>query len=437
MARPVFAARAGHPTLSTADAARELLAGARAAARVGLAFEVAPGSAPPPCVFDDIEEAARLLDLSEGLAAAGEASGDHVRVALCDGCGARHACPGPLRALAAEVQAAGRQVPPGAPGIPATRERERVLRELRSVLFKTGPDGKVDEQRVLRINFHCNQACDFCFVSRELPPPEDALLQAELLEVARRGASLAISGGEPTLNLRLPEYLARAAELGIDRVQLQTNAVKMSDPAYTAELVAAGLHDAFVSLHGITAAVSDRVTAAPGTFVKTLAGIENLLRAGVGVCLNFVLCAYNAAELAELPDFVARTLLVIPGARCQLNFSFVAAGSENVPRDTGLIPRFSDVAWALEAALGRARALGMPFLGFDSQCGVPACFLPEEVRAQWFVDDLPDAELDAFAGAFRKAEACSGCALSRRCYGLRAAYAETYGTGELRPLPRA
>ena len=99
-----------------------------------------------------------------------------------------------------------------------------------------------------------------------------------------------------------------------------------------------------------------------------------------------------------------------------------------------MLLRFSDVAWALEAALARARALGVPLLGFDSQCGVPACFLPEEVRAAWFVEDLPEEEIGAFAGAFRKGEACARCALTRRCYGLRTAYAETYGTGELRAV---
>jgi MoaA/NifB/PqqE/SkfB family radical SAM enzyme len=434
VARHILAGPGLHAPLSVADAARELAEGARAASRAGLALVTAPGSAPPPCVFDDLASVAGMLHLSEGLVEAGEASRDHARIPLCEGCGARHVCPGPRREVAAEVAAIGRRVPSGAPGVPLARERERVLRELRSVLFKTGRDGAVEEQRVLRINFHCNQACDFCFVSRELPAPEEALLEAELVEVARRGASLAISGGEPTLNPRLVAYLARARELGIDPVQLQTNAIKMSDPAYTAELVAAGLRNAFVSLHGTTAATSDRVTAAPGTFVKTVEGIKNLRRAGVSVCLNFVLCAYNAAELAELPDFVAREILAVPGAPAELNFSFVAAGSENVPRDTGLVPRFSDVAWALEAALDRARALGLPFLGFDSQCGVPACFLPEDVRAAWFLEDLPAEEVDAFAGAFRKGEACSRCALTRRCYGLRAAYADTYGTGELRPL---
>jgi len=437
IARPILNGPSG-PLLGVAEAAEELLAGVRAAQAGGLALEVAPGSELPPCVFPDVEAVASVLRLGEGVVAASQAGGGHAWGPLCEGCGAHDVCPGPRRGLEAAVAALGRRLAPGERGVPPSGERERVLRELKSVLYRTGHDGKVHESRVLRINFHCNQACDFCFVSRELPPPEDALLEAELLEVARRGASLSISGGEPTLHPRLPDYLRRTVDLGIAEVQLQTNAIKMSDPAYAAQLATAGLRSAFVSLHGTTAATCDRVTAAPGTFVKTVAGIKNLLASGVAVCVNFVVCVYNAAELAELPDYVARELrpsAAGSGGRVEINFSFVAAGSENVPRDTGLIPRISEVRWALDAALARARALDIPVLGFDSQCGVPACLLPEEVWAAWFVEDLPAEEIDAFAASFKKGDVCASCALTRRCYGLRASYAEMYGTAELRPLP--
>jgi hypothetical protein len=177
------------------------------------------------------------------------------------------------------------------------------------------------------------------------------------------------------------------------------------------------------------------VTVAPGTFVKTVDGIKNLLRAGVLARLNFVVCGHNAAEFAEWPDFVAREFREIPGANVQINFSFAAAMTDNVPRDTALLPRFSDVAWALEAALDRADALGMTLLGFDSQCGVPACFLPPRVRETFFTQALPEGAIQDFSNAFRKGEACLGCALSERCYGVRTAYADMYGTAELRAVP--
>jgi pyruvate-formate lyase-activating enzyme len=357
----------------------------------------------------------------------------HVRIALCEGCGASHVCPGPQRGMDADVAATGRRLPAGAPGIPPTEERRQVLQEMRSVILRDAPPGEPQERRVLRINFHCNQACDFCFVSRQLPAPEEELIERELVDAARAGASLAISGGEPTLNARLPEYIARATALGITQLELQTNAVKMSDRPYAAALAAAGLRAAFVSLHGTTAATSDRVTSAPGTFGKTVEGMRNLLREGVLVRANFVVCGYNAAEFPALPDFVDRELRSVPGARVDVNFSFVAPSS-NVPRDTALVPRFSQVAWALEAALARAEAIGLAVVGFDSQCGVPPCFLPERIRASAFAADLPEQELRAFAGSFRKSDACASCSLTRRCYGVRAGYAEMYGTDELHPV---
>jgi len=425
-------ARVARPA-SLSEAAGALVAGAGAAQRQGIAIEVAPGTELPPCVFDDVEAAVSVLRLSEGLVVGDEAARLHARIPLCDACGASHVCPGPLRGLESEVAAIGRRLPAGARGIPPTEERRQVLQELRSVILRKAPDGGVREMRVVRINFHCNQACDFCFVSRQLPPPEEALIEQELVDAARVGASLAISGGEPTINARLPEYIARAIELGITDLELQTNAVKMSDRAYAASLAAAGLPLAFVSLHGTTAATSDRVTAAPGTFGKTVEGIRNLLREGVAVRANFVVCGYNAAEFPELPDFVDRELRSIPGARLQVNFSFVAPSS-NVPRDVALVPRFSQVAWALEKALARSEALGLPLVGFDSQCGVPPCFLPDRIRGSAFPEDLPEEELQAFAGSFRKSEACAKCSFTRRCYGVRAGYAEMYGTEELRPI---
>jgi MoaA/NifB/PqqE/SkfB family radical SAM enzyme len=426
------------PPLSIADSAHALLEGARQSIRSGLPLTAAPGGELPPCVFDDLEKASPVLRVSEGVVNHPNSASLYARIPLCDGCGANQVCPGPRRGLERAVAAIARRVPVNAPGLPPTGERKRVLRELLSVVPAVRADGRAEEQRVIRVNFHCNQACDFCFVSRELPPPEDALIEREIAIAAQRGAALSLSGGEPTLNPRLLAYIARATELGITQLDLQTNAIKMSDASYASALASAGLKTAFVSLHGTTPATSDLVTRAPGTFVKTVQGVKNLLAAGVLARLNFVLCGHNSAEFAAWPDFVAREFRGIGAREVQINFSFAAASTHNVPRDTALLPRFSDVAWALEAALDRADALGIPLLGFDSQCGVPACFLPPRVREAFFAHPLPGTALADFSTAFRKGDACATCALTERCYGVRTAYAEMYGTSELRAIvPRA
>ena len=420
--------------LPLAEATRALAAGVRAARRANVTLDIEPGTELPPCAFDDPAEVSEVLRLSEGLVARSEEDGAYERIGACEHCGARHACPGPLRSRRGEIEAVARPLPAEGPAVPITAERRQVLHEYRSVILRANPDGSVQERRVLRVNFHCNQACDFCFVSRQLPAPEEPLIEAELREAAEHDAELAISGGEPTINPRLLHYVARARELGIEHLELQTNAIKMSERPYAAALAAAGLPVAFVSLHGTTAATSDRVTSAPGTFEKTVEGMRNLLREGIMVRANFVVCGYNFREFPLLPEFVDRELRrAVPGARVEINFSFVAPSS-NVPRDAALVPRFSDVAWALEAALGRSEALGITMVGFDSQCGVPPCFLPERVRDTAFAEDLPPDEVRAFEGSFRKGEGCAGCSFTRRCYGVRAGYAEMYGTSELRAL---
>lgn len=419
--------------LSLEAAASEFRSGAEAAALVGCDLRAAPGGELPACVFPDTAGIRSVLRLGEVLVTRDGAN--YQRISACSACTASAVCPGPLRGIADAVAAVARPLSASSHEIvPVSEERGRALQEFKSQFFLTAPDGSVRERRIVRVNFHCNQACDFCFVSRELPAIDHDLIVRELTEVAERKAVLDLSGGEPTLNPRLAEYIALAGKLGIEQIELQTNAIKMADAGYARALSDAGLRAAFVSLHGTSAAVSDRVTASPGTFARTVDGIRNLRAVGVRVRLNFVLCGYNVAELAEFPDFIERSLVAgRPGPPVDMNFSFVAASTDNVPRDTGLIPRFSDVAWALAAAHERACALGLSISGFDSKCGVPACYMPSAIRETHFAADIPPEELSRATG-FTKSDACARCELDRRCYGIRSTYAELYGTGELRPI---
>jgi MoaA/NifB/PqqE/SkfB family radical SAM enzyme/radical SAM superfamily enzyme YgiQ (UPF0313 family) len=435
IARWIPAAPSPSSVLSPREAAEELVAGVEAAARASVPLRIAAGGELPPCVFDDPERARPVLRLGEAIVQ--RDARNYARLAACEGCAMRGVCPGALRGTEERVAAVARPLGAAAEqaGLaPVGEERRRVLQEYRSVLFQQSPEGTLLERRIVRLNFHCNQACDFCFVSRELPAIEHEKIVAEIEAAAERGAILDLSGGEPTLNPRLPEYLALARDRGIERLELQTNAIRMADPVFAKELYDAGLREAFVSLHGVRPESSDRVTAAPGTFVKTVEGIRNLLDLGVGVHLNFVLCGFNIADLAEFPDFVVRELVRGKAARLGLNFSYVAASTDNVPRDRKLIPRFSDIAWALAAAHERAEALGLEMTGFDSKCGVPACYLPRAIRERHFARPIPREELARNGDGFVRAPACERCELGDRCYGVRATYAELHGVEELRPI---
>jgi MoaA/NifB/PqqE/SkfB family radical SAM enzyme len=395
------------------------------ARRVGLTVRLDPGTFVPPCIFEKPERVAHLFALNRGNAS----RPDYDHVAACESCLVNDRCPGLPRTLhqAADLSALH----------PIVEQRlrrrltvvstveEQVARECVSRDESRSGDTALVEYTV-RVNFHCNQACEFCFVSTHLPPPAEAAVRHAIEAAARESAIVVFSGGEPTLNPRLVEYVQLARQLGAAGVELQTNGTRLADNGLAAALEAAGLNGAMISLHGSTAAVSDAVTGAPGTFAATLRGIDALVHTTVSVRLNFVFCRVNCEDFPRFVDLVARRW---PTAG--IVFSFVGSHTDLVPRTTALIPSFTEVMPSLVAGLGRARAAGLPISGFESMCGLPLCVVPEDMRAAFSAVALASG---AGTGEFVKAEACTRCAEERRCFGVRRGYAELYGTAELRPV---
>jgi len=408
-----------------AEAVPSLLSAQATARRVGLPFKLAPDSGPPPCAFAQPAAVASLYALTPGAAP----RADHGHPPPCGGCTLRSRCPGLPRAYLARD-------PSFAPR-PITEDRirrrlslidtveEQVRRELVQPSRYTDQDtGEVVEETLVRVNFHCNQSCAFCFVSTHLPPASDAAVREAIVSAAREGRRVSLTGGEPTLNPRLAEYVALAREHGPHAVALQTNAVRLADPALTDELVRAGVGWVMVSLHGHTAALSDALTESPGTFEQTLRGLDQLHRhEGVALVINFVLMARNRDALLPVVCLVASRW-----PRAILNVSFVFASSDVVP--TALVPRYSDVLPQLMEALDEARRLGVDVRGFDSMCGIPLCLVPAESRPALLAEVPPGYD----RGEFVHPAACEGCSLRQRCYGLRNSYRILHGEGELRAV---
>jgi organic radical activating enzyme len=302
---------------------------------------------------------------------------------------------------------------------------EQVARELVSRQIVRGGYGQCPEHTV-RVNFHCNQACDFCFVSTHLPPATEAAVRGAIEEAGHEQAVLVLSGGEPTLNPRLLEYVRLAKRSGVRGIELQTNAIRLANEDLTRSLVEAGIDQATVSLHASNAEISDAITGAPGTWVQTVRGLDALTALKVRVQLNFVFCQANRHDFPNLVELVASRW-----PKAGITPVFVGSHTDVVPRTTLLIPTFSDILPALTAGLARARAAGIFIGGLDTMCGLPLCLVPDSERDAFSAQALPP---DAGDGEFVKGEVCSGCAEGHRCYGVRRGYAELYGTGELRPL---
>ncbi|MFT3712862.1 MAG: radical SAM protein [Archangium sp.] len=385
----------------------------------GLPLRLAGGTPLPPCQVEKPTRLSHLFTLTRG----GATRADCARTGDCATCVVNDLCPG----LPLGVEAKAK---------PLTDDRlrrklstassteEQIERELITRDVRRRPSGVVREN-IVRVNFRCNQACTFCFVSTHLPSAKEAAIEAGILEVAREGGVVTLSGGEPTLNPKLVDYVKLAKREGASEVELQTNATKLGDRELTTALIAAGVDVAFVSLHGSRAEISDVVTEAPGTFEKTVLGLDELHRTKVELRINFVFCQSN---LRDFPAFVELASTRWP--RAALNVSFVAPSTDVVPRDSKLIPRYADVLPFLAEGLTLAASRGTRIIGFDSMCGVPFCLVPQNVRAQYTqLQAAPDDR-----GEFVKTEACRRCAMEKQCFGLRRGYATLHGTDELLPI---
>lgn len=400
--------------------------------RVGLPVALVPEAPVTPCMFPFPVRVAHLFTLSRG----GGARHGRVHLPVCGGCAVREACPGFSRALLDRFG-------PSASVVPVTEERTRrrltlahpvsdqVEREFVQYNRALLPgSGRVVTEALVRVYFHCNQACSFCFVSTHLPPVGDTRVREAIVTAARAGHLVTLTGGEPTLHPRLPEFvaLARTHDTTGVGVALQTNAVRLEDEELTAALVRAGLTVVQVSLHAAHAALSDAITRAPGTFARTLRGIDHLARhRGVTLVVNYVVVRRNLVDLEAFIDLVASRW-----PHAIVNLSLVARSTDVVPDDDDTTPRYGEVVPTLERAIDRARARGVSVRGLASMCGIPLCLVSERHRPG---DDELGAVYEAEgAGEFVRGEACRTCALRGRCHGVRRSYAERYGTSELRAV---
>lgn len=414
--------------VSLERAARAIEATEAAARRAGVELRLDPHARVPPCLFEEPARVAHLFALTRG----GRAREGYAPVEACTRCQVADRCPGlpdgEREALAHRVRPIETDRVRRRLSIISTVD-EQIARELAQDEVARRPGEPFRHTRTVRINFRCNQTCSFCFVSTHLPSAPDDAIRASIVEAARQGAHLAISGGEPTLNPRLLEYVRLARAEGASFLELQTNAVLLGEGALARELCEAGVDLAYVSLHASSAEISDAITGAPGTFAKTVRGIDALRAAGVAVRLSYVFCRANAEDFPAYVELVAARW---PGV--EIGVSFVAASTDVVPRTPELVPRYAEILPSLARGMRLAADRGVGISGLESLCGIPLCLVPEDLTSFFELAEPPEG----YAGDETvRGEACASCDLRRRCFGVRRGYAELHGTSELRPVHRA
>ncbi len=177
----------------------------------------------------------------------------------------------------------------------------------------------------------CNMKCIFCYVDGDRPGIWELDDLEPLFEEAHDLGmrKIQLSGGEPLMYPHLEPVLENLSELDVD-ILLATNATLITPQK--AELLAKHKVKVGVSMESIDEAVSDELSAVPGSHAKKLEGIEELRNAGYTHSQDLPLNVIMKTFKQNLPTYMEtwkwakdrgiQPILdrAVPGERCKLEW---------------------------------------------------------------------------------------------------------------------
>ncbi len=159
----------------------------------------------------------------------------------------------------------------------------------------------------LAITYRCNNDCPHCYNAR--PRDYAELDTSDWKHILDRLWALGVphivfTGGEPTLRADLPVLISHAESLG-QITGLNTNARRLSDPAYVQRLVDAGLDHIQVTVESCEPDVHGLMVGSESAFRQTIQGLKNVLRTPLYVMTNTTMLETNLHTIPATLDFLA------------------------------------------------------------------------------------------------------------------------------------
>ncbi len=285
------------------------------------------------------------------------------------------------------------------------------------------------------VGVECNNACLFCAVggdwSKSFPTKSLKEIKDELKKIRNVGNSIRITGGEPTIRPDIVKIVSYAKKLGFRQISIETNGRKLHNEKFLEKILDAGVNHFFISIHGHTPKIHEKVTCAPGSFHETVKGIENLSKTSLYFGINVVITKFNYKHLPEIVKFLRK----ITDKHITLNFITVH-GSTLLNKK--IVPKMSETVSYIKKAIN--------FLDDENIAigHIPLCLLGDYIKYSNFVK-LPvvtnivnptftiklESHLDR---SIQKGKKCKKCRFDKFCYGLWEQYAKIYGYGELKPV---
>lgn len=285
----------------------------------------------------------------------------------------------------------------------------------------------------------CNSKCTFCVVASPLYARDsvdyDGVVEFLTSNAGGEYPIVNIHGGEATIHPRFLATLDLIRDLGYREVHLQTNGIRLADPAFARACVDRNVRLFIVSLHGHVAELQDPLTHTPGGFEKTVVGIRRVSELGSQVRTNTVITRQNV-----------RHLEAIAGLACELgvghlNFSNLhPVGSSMFALDrtmASLTEIYPELRRAIERGLAAGRRVTLEGFPYCSVRDHVELNLNESYRSiRMLMRGQVIDDYDAFMNEHMRTfvAACADCAARERCGGIYPQYLERYGDGEFQPL---
>ncbi|MDR2866827.1 MAG: radical SAM protein [Methanomassiliicoccaceae archaeon] len=178
---------------------------------------------------------------------------------------------------------------------------------------------------VVEVTNICNLNCPICFATangcgyRYHPSMDDIKkMFRTVVDHVKSPRVVQISGGEPTIRDDLPEIIRTAKDMGIEHIEVNTNALRIShDTEYLKALADAGTDSFYFQFDGIDDNIYMQTRGRPMFDVKKKA-IENCGAAGVGVTLVVTVSPkINLDHVGKIIEFAAMNVPTVKGVHFQ------------------------------------------------------------------------------------------------------------------------
>lgn len=244
----------------------------------------------------------------------------------------------------------------------------------------------------------CNNNCLFCRESKTGENPTDQIERQIKSFDCCKDNRIIFTGTEPTTRHDIFDLLMRARNTGAEFIQLNSNGRMFSDVQFAKKIVSTGANYFKISLHGHNPRLHDRITQTNGSFVKTIRGIENLIKLGQGdnIVLLIVVNKFNIKYLYNIVQLAMKLKI----KKAQLN----------------IVKTYDNNLWvSLDELSKRITWIRHRYLFdiFIKVKGIPYCLIPSPESLF-----LKDANMKDYVYL----DECKECKYKSVCYGVMKYY---------------